>query len=563
MCFDERDACGGQARETVLSVSGISKCYHVYERPADRLKQLLLGGGRRFEEVWSLRDVSFEVRSGEVVGIVGRNGAGKSTLLQVIAGILAPSAGTVRRRGRLFSLLELGCGFNVEFTGRENVYTNAAVLGLPASEIETVSRRAVEFAGIGHFTDMPVKTYSTGMYARLAMAVALQVPADILLIDEILSVGDVFFQMKCFDRLEELVKSGKTVLICSHDLGAVRRYCTRVMHFERGRLVADGDPDAVLEGYLRSGGLGEPCEAADAVQNPTVPPHAKTDTLRAEDFPLAAADEWQPDDEFLANVRSGRGIALLDGGGLLVADVFSHGVLEVTREGAFARRWGKTGFGPGELYDPVGLEKLPGGAVAAADYSTERILKLHPDGAGEALFEGVDVGKQPFLVRMAPDGRAWVASRADGRVRVVSDAGSRVLSEAASGRRLITDIAFTGESAFLVDFRNDEILVFDFRTLALKRVIKFSGQAPARAPHGIDLVNGHVVVACHDSHTLAVVERNAAGRVTPPCIDLRKHLVECPCYVRFSGDRAYVSSSILGGLTAFDVSGWPIVGGDG
>lgn len=550
---------GAPVCEKALRVEGLSKCYQVFERPFDRLKQVVFPAQRYFKEVRSLRGVSFEVERGEVVGIIGKNGAGKSTLLQVIAGILAPTAGTVTRTGRLFSLLELGCGFNAEFTGRENIYTNAAILGLSPSEIEILSLRAIEFAGIGHFMDMPVKTYSTGMYARLAMAVALHVPADILLIDEILSVGDVFFQMKCFDTLRELVESGRTVLICSHDLGAIRRHCTRVIHLEAGRLLADGEPDDVLAGYLKSGGLEETYQtapsdgaAATAPVNPT--------PLREQDFPLVRAPEWQPDDEFLARVRSGRGIVLLDNGRLLVADVFSHGVFEVTREGALAGRWGTMGFGPGELYDPVGLENLCDGSVAAADYSCARIVKLRREGSAENILEGVPIGTQPFLMRIAPDGRTWISCRADGRLRVVKDGTSSELCGESWGERLVTDIAFQNGQAFLVDFRNNEVLVFDSASLELTRTITFAGDERARAPHGIELVNGHMVLTCHDSHTLAVLDRKASGRVKPVCIDLRDHLVECPCYLRFSGERAYVSSSILGGLTAFDVSGWPIVG---
>lgn len=200
--------------DVVIEVREVGKCYQIYERPEDRLKQMLWRGRRRyFREFWALRDVSFSVRRGETVGVIGRNGSGKSTLLKMLCGTLAPTAGTLAVRGRVAALLELGTGFNPEFTGRENVYLNAAILGLDDAEIEHYLPEILAFADIGEFIDQPVKTYSSGMAVRLAFAVAAHVRAEILIIDEALAVGDVFFVQKCMRFLRKFQESG-TLFFC-------------------------------------------------------------------------------------------------------------------------------------------------------------------------------------------------------------------------------------------------------------------------------------------------------------------------------------------------------------
>jgi lipopolysaccharide transport system ATP-binding protein len=222
------------AEDLAISVQGVGKCYHIYSKPRDRLKQFFFPALRRLlglapadyhREFWALKDISFKVGRGETVGIVGRNGAGKSTLLQLICGTLTPSCGTLETNGRIAALLELGSGFNPEFTGRENVYLNGAVLGLSAQEIEKRFGDIVAFADIGLFIDQSVKTYSSGMMVRLAFAVIAHVDADILVIDEALSVGDVFFQQKCLRFLKEFQSGGGTILFVSHDTGAVTALC--------------------------------------------------------------------------------------------------------------------------------------------------------------------------------------------------------------------------------------------------------------------------------------------------------------------------------------------------
>jgi lipopolysaccharide transport system ATP-binding protein len=245
--------------EIAIRVQDLSKCYHIYDRPQDRLKQSLLPRVKRllgwpfkayYREFWALRDVSFEVKKGEAVGIIGRNGSGKSTLLQIIAGTLQRTNGTMHLNGRVAALLELGSGFNPEFTGRENVFLNGAVLGIPSEEMERLFDPILAFADIGDFIDQPVKTYSSGMLVRLAFAVSVNVRPDILIIDEALSVGDAAFQFKCLHRLEELTQSGATLLFVSHSMELVRTFCKRVVYLKQGKPHAIGTPEEVAELYL-------------------------------------------------------------------------------------------------------------------------------------------------------------------------------------------------------------------------------------------------------------------------------------------------------------------------
>ena len=246
------------ANEIAIRVSNLSKCYQIYEKPRDRLKQFIVPRLRKlagaaprqyYREFWALRDVSFEIRKGETVGIIGRNGSGKSTLLQMICGTLNPTSGSIQTNGRIAALLELGSGFNPEFTGRENVYMNASVLGLSNEEIDTRFQDIVAFADIGEFIDQPVKAYSSGMTVRLAFAVIAHVDADVLVVDEALAVGDAFFTQKCMRFLRKFMENG-TVLFVSHDTGAVVNLCSKAILLNHGRVVEIGTPKNVSEHYL-------------------------------------------------------------------------------------------------------------------------------------------------------------------------------------------------------------------------------------------------------------------------------------------------------------------------
>ncbi|MFZ5483271.1 MAG: ABC transporter ATP-binding protein [Pseudomonadota bacterium] len=234
--------------EFALKVEGLSKAFAVYATPRDRLKQFVLPRLQRlagqpprsyFREFWALREVSFQVGRGETVAIIGRNGAGKSTLLQIISGTLSQSAGHVETRGRIAALLELGAGFNPEFTGRENVFLNGAILGLTPDEVEARFDEIAAFAEIGDFIEQPVKTYSSGMFVRLAFAVQACVDPDILIVDEALAVGDIGFQYKCYKRMEALRDRGTTILMVTHGTGSVLEYADRCLVMEAGRIVVD------------------------------------------------------------------------------------------------------------------------------------------------------------------------------------------------------------------------------------------------------------------------------------------------------------------------------------
>lgn len=245
--------------DIAIKVDHLSKCYQIYDTPRDRLKQFVLPQLQRligspvkqyFREFWALENVSFEIKEGETFGIIGRNGSGKSTVLQIICGTLNPTRGCVETNGRIAALLELGSGFNPEFTGRENVYLNASLLGLTKSDIDERFDCIADFADIGDFIDQPVKTYSSGMMVRLAFAVQTQVEPNILVVDEALAVGDAKFQARCFERLKQLKESGTSVLLVTHSTEQIVTHCSRAMLLDQGRVIEIGEPNYVVNRYL-------------------------------------------------------------------------------------------------------------------------------------------------------------------------------------------------------------------------------------------------------------------------------------------------------------------------
>jgi lipopolysaccharide transport system ATP-binding protein len=245
--------------DIAIKVEDLSKCYQIYDQPKDRLKQFVLPRFIRsigkpshnyYREFWALKDISFEVKRGESVGILGRNGSGKSTLLQIITGTLTPSSGSVTTNGRISALLELGAGFNPEFSGRENVFLNLALHGFCTDEIEHKFDYIAAFADIGDFIDQPVKTYSSGMYARLAFAAAINTAPEVLIVDEILAVGDAPFQQKCINRLYRMLDDGVSLLMVSHDAYQVRSICRRALLLERGNQVLFDSSDKVMDSYI-------------------------------------------------------------------------------------------------------------------------------------------------------------------------------------------------------------------------------------------------------------------------------------------------------------------------
>jgi ABC-type polysaccharide/polyol phosphate transport system ATPase subunit len=236
--------------EFSIQVQNLGKCFRIYDKPTDRLKQAFWGTRRQYyRDFWALRNVSIEVRKGETLGIIGRNGSGKSTLLQMICGTLTPTEGSVKKQGRIAALLELGSGFNPEFTGRENIAINARLLGLNEKEISYKYDQIVKFSEIEEFIDQPVKTYSSGMFVRLAFAIASHADPDILIVDEALSVGDFAFQNKCITRIKQLQSNGMTLIFVSHDLSTLQLICDRAIWIHKGSLKVCGDPIQTCQDY--------------------------------------------------------------------------------------------------------------------------------------------------------------------------------------------------------------------------------------------------------------------------------------------------------------------------
>ncbi len=233
----------------VLSAVHLSKCYPVYRRPSDKFLEIVTRRKHRTDEFWALRDISLEVPRASSVGVIGQNGSGKSTLLQIVAGTLGQTGGDLFVRGKVSALLELGAGFNPEFSGRDNVYMNGAIMGLSKSQMDGRFADIVRFADIGPFLEQPVKTYSSGMFMRLAFSVAIHVDPEILLVDEALAVGDLLFQQRCLHRIHRLRQDGVTILLVTHDLSAVTRFCQRCILLDHGRMIMDDRPDAVVQRY--------------------------------------------------------------------------------------------------------------------------------------------------------------------------------------------------------------------------------------------------------------------------------------------------------------------------
>ena len=226
----------------------------------------LFRGRKALQEFWALRDISCYIKRSEVLGIIGENGSGKTTLLKLLLGITAPTKGSIRAKGRVAGLLELGAGFQGDLTGAENIYLNGLILGMKKQDIKDNFDKIVEFADIGEFIDSPVRTYSSGMYLRLGFAIAIGLDCDILLIDEVLAVGDEAFQRKCFSRIEELKDKGRTIVFVSHDLDAVRRLCQRVLIMDKGRIVFDGEPEGAIGRYRALGGREYPAEKTRSIE---------------------------------------------------------------------------------------------------------------------------------------------------------------------------------------------------------------------------------------------------------------------------------------------------------
>lgn len=349
-----------------LSVENVSKQYRIYDRPLDRLAESVSRGWlRRHKEFWALRDINFDVQAGTTVGIIGQNGCGKSTLLQIISGTLTPTIGQVRNQGRIAALLELGAGFNPEFTGVENVFMNASLMGFSHRETARLFPKIERFAEIGQFIRQPVKTYSSGMYVRLAFAIAASVEPDILVIDEALAVGDAVFQHRCVRRIKELHDLGCTILFVSHDTAAVRALCDRAILLNAGRLIADGDPADVLNEYQRivmereetyDAGTPKDAEESNTLNRPQAPVHY---TYRHGDGSATIVDTQLCD-------SAGRAVHVVETGAPLTADVtvrFEKGVENPVIGFLVRNRHGVHAYGTNTKEQRIELGALASGEV--------------------------------------------------------------------------------------------------------------------------------------------------------------------------------------------------------
>ena len=241
-----------QDNKYAIDVADVTKVYRLYEKPIDRLKESMSISHKNYHrDFYALNQLSFRVRKGETVGIIGTNGSGKSTILKIITGVLTPTTGEVKVDGKISALLELGAGFNMDYTGIENIYMNGTMMGYTKKEMDAKLQDILEFAEIGDFVYQPVKTYSSGMFVRLAFALAINVDPEILIVDEALSVGDVFFQSKCYRRMEEIRQKGTTILMVTHDMGSIIKYCDRVVLLNKGEFIAEGLAGRVVDMYKK------------------------------------------------------------------------------------------------------------------------------------------------------------------------------------------------------------------------------------------------------------------------------------------------------------------------
>jgi lipopolysaccharide transport system ATP-binding protein len=439
----------GSAGAVMLACRHVGKCHEIYARPLDRLKQTLWRGRRQFyREFWALRDVSFEMRRGEAMGIIGRNGSGKSTLLQIIAGTLRPTEGEVAVRGRVAALLELGSGFNPEFTGRENVFLNGAILGLSRAEIAERFDEIAAFAGIGDFIEQPIKTYSTGMVVRLAFAVQALLSPDLLIVDEALAVGDASFQRKCFRRLEELRAGGVMILFVSHSLELVRSICDTALYLERGVAKTYGRAGEVCDAYLAD--LLAEQTAVNAAVRPNSAAAGGTAPAGAE-AGTHALDQYVAGQETSGRLQGGRVVELREAS--VVADQSGRGLLyEGDRVRVRARfrvheavpalvfgllvrdRYGTDVFGFSTPSAALGLGALAAGqevlveVVVKCDLRADTYfltLGLQTPDFGEIYFYGHDILK--FVVETAADAAQF--RMVGGLARLEHAAAARVLAQ--------------------------------------------------------------------------------------------------------------------------------------
>ena len=357
-----------------INVEHVSKVYKLYGKPSDRFKEAMgFSRKKRYKEHFALNDVSFSVKKGETVGIIGTNGSGKSTVLKIITGVLNPSGGAVNVNGRISALLELGAGFNMEYTGIENVYLNGTMIGFTREEIDSKLESILEFADIGDFVHQPVKTYSSGMFVRLAFAIAINIDPEILIVDEALSVGDVFFQSKCYKKFEEFKKLGKTILFVSHDLGSIAKYCDRVVLLNRGTKLGEGEPKEMIDIYKKV-----MVNQLDSVMENETLSIASDDTATGDDTEWKSSLTLNPD-----IVEYGNGLAeiidfaVLDENGMITNSVIKGNSCTIKMKVRFNEK----------IQEPIlafTIKNLQGTEITGTNTMLERIVFDNP-GPGDIL----------------------------------------------------------------------------------------------------------------------------------------------------------------------------------
>lgn len=330
--------------DIVIQVDGLSKLFSLYERPSDRLKEALhLSGSKRHRDFFAIRNISFVVRQGESLGVIGRNGSGKSTLLKILAGVLTPTEGRVQVKGRVSSLLELGAGFNPQLTGLENIYLQGTLMGFSRKDMQGRIPAILAFADIGEFIRQPVKHYSSGMFVRLAFACAISVDPDILMVDEALAVGDIFFQNKCFRRLDELKRAGTTLLFVSHDIGTVKQLCTHALWLDRGVLNVCGEKEPVCRAYFNAG-LAGTWNGADAVESSNEPERI-TDSADAGEGVVFPGIEREEKDDFISEDARILSFFICEAGQPPIRNLYVRQTYEFHLLGRFTRSLDRLIFG--------------------------------------------------------------------------------------------------------------------------------------------------------------------------------------------------------------------------
>ncbi len=390
-------------KERVISVENVSKCYHIYDSPRLRLKQFIFPPLKKifrvkpkpyYREFWSVTDISFFINKGETVGIIGDNGAGKSTILQMICGTLFPTRGDIKVNGRVAALLELGSGFNMEFTGRENIYLNAAVLGLNKKEIDEKYQEIVDFSGISEFIDRPVKTYSSGMVARLAFSVAVQVEPDILIVDEALSVGDMSFQEKSFTKMKEIRDKGTSILFVSHALSAVRNFCDKAIWIEKGKIRMIGERLEVCDSYQNETQFKNKTELKKKVStssNKNI--NIKSVSLNKSQF--SCGEDIYIDFKLifnLENIKYAIGVIIYNSKGDLVSiiNTLRDDIFITENKENIGLKIGNNHFGPGEYHITVSVsDELGMFSYDKIEYAESFVIKQERNKNGLAKVDGI------------------------------------------------------------------------------------------------------------------------------------------------------------------------------